>query len=93
MGPTIWLSRQRCLPPNLSILVQSLEPTWWEERTNFQKLSFDFNPSAMAHIHGHVHMHTQVRGGKMEEKKKLTSLSTVKRDGTGNMRVKKNSLV
>jgi hypothetical protein len=29
----------------------------------------------------------------MEEKKKLTSLSTVKRDGTGNMRVKKNSLV
>lgn len=39
-GPTPWFRELGHLVPSLTAWVQSLEPMWWKERTNSNKLSF-----------------------------------------------------
>lgn len=48
---------------SLMTWVPSLGPTWWEERTYFQRLSSDLHTTmhtcSIAHIHMHELLHTK----------------------------------
>jgi hypothetical protein len=56
-GVFLLAQRVKCLPPGLTSIAASQDPTWWNQRINSCKLSSDLWPMTSTHLPGHMYPH------------------------------------